>query len=110
MTLRPLPITDDYTGHVETKTAARRTLPGVGIIKISVGPMDNNAYLVTCAETGVSLLIDAANDPDLLVELVGEHAPKLAMIVTTHQHFDHWQALEAVAEQVTRIRVFRIND
>lgn len=98
MTLRPLPITDDYTGHVETKTAARRTLPGVGIIKISVGPMDNNAYLVTCAETGVSLLIDAANDPDLLVELVGEHAPKLAMIVTTHQHFDHWQALEAVAE------------
>ena len=98
MTLRPLPIRDDYTGHVETRTAARRTLPGVGIIKISVGPMDNNAYLVTCAETGVSLLIDAANDPDLLVELVGEHAPKLAMIVTTHQHFDHWQALEAVAE------------
>jgi glyoxylase-like metal-dependent hydrolase (beta-lactamase superfamily II) len=98
MTLGPLPITDDYTGHVETQTAARRTLPGVGIIKISVGPMDNNTYLVTCAETGVSLLIDAANDPDLLVELVREHAPKLAMIVTTHQHFDHWQALEAVAQ------------
>jgi glyoxylase-like metal-dependent hydrolase (beta-lactamase superfamily II) len=98
MTLGPLPIRDDYTGHVETQTAARRRLPGVGIIKISVGPMDNNVYLVTCAETGVSLLIDAANDPDLLVELVREHAPKLAMIVTTHQHFDHWQALEAVAE------------
>jgi glyoxylase-like metal-dependent hydrolase (beta-lactamase superfamily II) len=98
MTLGPLPIRDDYTGHVETQTAARRTLPGVSIIKISVGPMDNNAYLVTCAETGVALLIDAANDPDLLVELVREHAPKLAMIVTTHQHFDHWQALEAVAE------------
>ena len=71
MTLRPLPIRDDYTGHVETRTAARRTLPGVGIIKISVGPMDNNAYLVTCAETGVSLLIDAANDPNVL-EVVEE--------------------------------------
>lgn len=91
-------VADNYTGHVETRTAARRTLPGVSVIKMSVGPMDNNAYLVTCAETGVSLLIDAANDPDLLVELVAEHAPKLAMIVTTHQHFDHWQALEAVAE------------
>ena len=91
-------VADNYTGHVETQTAARRTLPGASIIKMSVGPMDNNAYLVTCAETGTSLLLDAANDPDLLVELVREHAPKLAMIVTTHQHFDHWQALEAVAE------------
>ncbi len=91
-------VADNYTGHVETQTAARRTLPGVSIIKMSVGPMDNNAYLVTCAETGVSLLIDAANDPDLLVDLVREQAPKLTMIITTHQHFDHWQALEAVAE------------
>ena len=98
MTLGPLQIADNYTGHVETRTAARRTLPGVSIIKASVGPMDNNAYLVTCGHTGGSVLIDAANDADLLVDLVGEHAPKLAMIVTTHQHFDHWQALEAVAE------------
>ena len=90
-------VADDYTGHVETGTAARRVLPGVGIIKMSVGPMDNNAYLVTCAKTGESLLIDAANDPDRLVRLVEEQAPKLAMIITTHQHFDHWQALEAVA-------------
>lgn len=91
-------VADTYTGHVETRTAARRTLPGVSIIKASVGPMDNNAYLVTCSETGESLLIDAANDPELLVELVAEHAPKLDVIVTTHQHFDHWQALAAVAE------------
>lgn len=91
-------VDDSYTGHVESRAPARRTLPGVSIVKVSVGPMDNNAYLVTCAATGESLLIDAANDPDLLVDLVGEHAPKLALIVTTHQHFDHWQALAAVAE------------
>lgn len=89
-------VDDTYTGHVETQTAARRTLPGVSIIKMSVGPMDNNAYLVTCTNTGDSLLIDAANDADLLVALVRDHAPKLELIVTTHQHFDHWQALEAV--------------
>jgi glyoxylase-like metal-dependent hydrolase (beta-lactamase superfamily II) len=83
---------------VETRAAARRSLPGVSIIKASVGPMDNNAYLVTCGTTGESMLIDAANDPEHLVELVEEHAPKLGMIVTTHQHFDHWQALAAVAE------------
>ena len=90
-------VDDTYSGHVEPQTAARRTLPGAAIIKMSVGPMDNNVYLVTCSATGETLLIDAANDPELLVELVREYAPKLALIVTSHQHFDHWQALEAVA-------------
>ncbi len=91
-------VDDNYTGHVETQTAARRTVPGADIIKMSVGPMDNNAYLVTCTQTGESLLIDAANDADLLVGLVRDRAPKLEMIVTTHQHPDHWQALAPVAE------------
>lgn len=88
---------DTYTGHVEPGTAARRTLPGATIIKASVGPMDNNAYLVTCTATGKTLLIDAANDADLLTALIAQHAPEVVLIVTTHQHFDHWQALEAVA-------------
>ncbi|WP_396930980.1 MBL fold metallo-hydrolase [Mycolicibacterium sp.] len=91
-------VDDTYTGHVEPQTAARRTLPGATILKMSVGPMDNNTYVVTCSRSGESLLIDAANDAELLVDLVREQAPKLALIVTSHQHFDHWQALEAVAE------------
>ncbi|MDT5351000.1 MAG: hypothetical protein QOH91_4287 [Mycobacterium sp.] len=89
---------DNYTGHVDPGTAARRTLPGVTILKTSVGPMDNNAYLVTCSETGETLLIDAANDAEVLIDLVRDYAPKLALIVTSHQHFDHWQALEAVTK------------
>jgi glyoxylase-like metal-dependent hydrolase (beta-lactamase superfamily II) len=91
-------VNDNYTGHVEPGAAARRILPGATIIKASVGPMDNNAYLVTCSETGDTLLIDAANDADDLVDLVRKNAPKLALIVTSHQHFDHWQALEAVVD------------
>ena len=89
---------DNYTGHVEPGTAARRTLPGATILKASVGPMDNNAYLVTCSATGETLLIDAANDAEVLIDLVRQYAPKVSLIVTSHQHFDHWQALEAVAE------------
>jgi glyoxylase-like metal-dependent hydrolase (beta-lactamase superfamily II) len=90
-------VNDNYTGHVEPGTAAKRILPGVSILKASVGPMDNNAYLVTCSATGETLLIDAANDADTLIDLVRNHAPKVSLIVTSHQHFDHWQALEAVA-------------
>jgi glyoxylase-like metal-dependent hydrolase (beta-lactamase superfamily II) len=90
-------VDDNYTGHVDPGNAARRTLPGATILKASVGPMDNNAYLVTCSATGETLLIDAANDAETLTGLIRENAPKVALIVTSHQHFDHWQALEAVA-------------
>jgi glyoxylase-like metal-dependent hydrolase (beta-lactamase superfamily II) len=91
-------VDDNYTGHVQPGTAARRTLPGATILKASVGPMNNNAYLVTCSATGETLLIDAANDAEVLIDLVQQHAPKLSLIVTSHQHFDHWQALAAVAQ------------
>jgi glyoxylase-like metal-dependent hydrolase (beta-lactamase superfamily II) len=98
VTVAPMTVVDDnYTGHVEPRTAARRTLPGATIVKVSVGPMDNNAYLVTCSRTGETLLIDAANDADVLRELVEQLTPTVTMILTTHQHFDHWQALEALA-------------
>jgi glyoxylase-like metal-dependent hydrolase (beta-lactamase superfamily II) len=91
-------IEDNYTGHVEPGTGARRTLPAASIVKVSVGPMDNNAYLVTCSQTGETLLIDAANDAEVLLELIERYAPKLALIVTSHQHQDHWLALDTVAK------------
>ena len=91
-------VADDYTGHLEPGEAARRTLPGASIVKASVGPMNNNAYLITCSQTGETLLIDAANDAAVLLDLVERHAPTLSLIVTSHQHPDHWQALAEVAK------------
>jgi glyoxylase-like metal-dependent hydrolase (beta-lactamase superfamily II) len=91
-------VDDNYTGHVEPRTAARRNVPGASIVKVSVGPMDNNAYLVTCSRTGETLLIDAANDAEILLELIDRFAPKLSLIVTSHQHQDHWLALADVAK------------
>ncbi len=89
---------DAYSGHVEPGTAARRTLPGATIVKASVGPMDNNAYVITCSQTGESLLLDAANDAALLLSVIEQNAPTLSLIVTSHQHPDHWLALEEVAK------------
>ena len=89
-------VDDNYTGHVDPQTATRRALPGASIVKVSVGPMDNNAYLVTCSQTGETLLIDAANDPAILLDLIEQCAPKLSLIVTSHQHQDHWMALADV--------------
>ncbi len=66
----------------------------VTMIKVSVGPFDNNAYLLQNRSRG-SLLIDAANDDDRLLKIISD-AP-LDTIVTTHRHADHWQALPSVA-------------
>ena len=90
-------VQEQYTGTVtQGGPAERRALPGGSIIKVSVGPMDNNAYLVVDGATGKSLLIDAAAESDRLTELLDEHAPELAVVVTTHSHPDHWQALADV--------------
>jgi glyoxylase-like metal-dependent hydrolase (beta-lactamase superfamily II) len=59
-----------YDGHVEPGGApARRELDALTITKMSVGPMDNNAYLLVCRRTGDALLIDAANDSERLADL-----------------------------------------
>ncbi|HEY6746711.1 MAG TPA: MBL fold metallo-hydrolase [Mycobacteriales bacterium] len=84
-----------YTGDVKVGGPAdTRELAGLTISKLAVGPMDNNAYLLVDRASGEGLLIDAANEGDRLLELVG--STPLATVVTTHRHGDHWQALAAV--------------
>jgi glyoxylase-like metal-dependent hydrolase (beta-lactamase superfamily II) len=96
------PESSSYTGHVEPRGApATRRLRDVAITKLSVGPMDNNAYLLVCLHTGDALLIDAANESERIADLLGDgpDRPRLRSIVTTHSHADHWHALGAVAGQ-----------
>jgi glyoxylase-like metal-dependent hydrolase (beta-lactamase superfamily II) len=84
----------DYTGDVTPGgPPAVRSLPGLTITKVSVGPMDNNAYLLRCNADGSQVLIDAANEAPRLLSLVG---PSLQAVITTHQHRDHTGALAEV--------------
>jgi glyoxylase-like metal-dependent hydrolase (beta-lactamase superfamily II) len=86
-----------YTGDVtQAGPPAVRELAALTITKVSVGPMDNNAYLLRCHRTGDQLLIDAAAEPDRLVALAGPAS--LATVVTTHRHPDHWSGLAAVVD------------
>lgn len=85
----------EYSGQVRVGGPADiRRLPGLSITKVAVGPMNNNAYVLRCPQTGDVLLIDAANEADRLLEVIPDDA--LRTVVTTHQHADHWQALPDV--------------
>ncbi|ALV44931.1 Zn-dependent hydrolase [Arthrobacter alpinus] len=73
--------------------------------RLVVSAMYNNVYLITSKTTGAQILIDAAEDLPAINVLLADAADdaivptKLAMIATTHQHWDHVRALAALAGQ-----------
>ncbi|MFJ5233870.1 MBL fold metallo-hydrolase [Kitasatospora sp. NPDC088391] len=97
-----------YHGAVKVGGAPDvRELAHLIVTKVAVGPYDNNAYLLRCRATDEQLLIDAAADAPVLLETVGN---RLAMVVTTHRHRDHWEALgEVVAATGARTAAGRID-
>ncbi len=59
-----------------------------------VGPMDNNVFVVRCTESGEALLIDAANEHNMLLEIC--QTLGVRQVVETHGHWDHIQAVPAI--------------
>ncbi len=69
---------------------------GVRVDKLIVGPFENNVFVVRCTTTGEAVLIDAANEHELLVDVC--RATGVRRVLTTHGHWDHIQAVEAVRD------------
>jgi len=66
------------------------------IHKVVVGPMDNNVYVLRCKDTGESVLIDAANEHEKLLEMCKRL--NVRRVLETHGHWDHIQAVPAVRD------------
>ena len=66
------------------------------IHKLVVGPVDNNVFVLRCRETGESVLIDAANEHEKLLELC--KALDVRKVLETHGHWDHIQAVPQVRD------------
>jgi glyoxylase-like metal-dependent hydrolase (beta-lactamase superfamily II) len=63
---------------------------GIAVKKFSVGPYDNNVYVLSSG--GEALIVDGANDADRILSEV--RGLRVVGIIQTHGHFDHVQALE----------------
>ncbi|MEI7591999.1 MAG: MBL fold metallo-hydrolase [Actinomycetes bacterium] len=68
----------------------------VEIHKVVVGPFENNVFVVRCKQTGDAVLLDAANEHELLLELCRDLGVRT--VLETHGHWDHIQAIPAVRD------------
>lgn len=66
------------------------------IHKVVVGPVDNNVFVLRCRDSGEAVLIDAANEHELLLDLC--RTLGVTAVLETHGHWDHIQAVPAVRD------------
>ena len=66
----------------------------VRIDKYVVGPFENNVFVVRDKGSGDALIVDAANEHDLLLAV--SRATGVRRVLTTHGHWDHIQAVTAL--------------
>jgi glyoxylase-like metal-dependent hydrolase (beta-lactamase superfamily II) len=68
----------------------------IEVHKVVVGPMDNNVYVIRSKGTGDAVLIDAANEHEMLLQMCRDLGVR--KVLETHGHWDHIQAVPAVRE------------
>lgn len=68
----------------------------VEVHRVVVGPYDNNVFVIRCQATGEAVLIDAANEHDLLLEMASSLGVR--RVLETHGHWDHIGAVTQMRE------------
>lgn len=62
--------------------------------RMVLGALDTNVYVLRCRRSGSAVLIDAADDADLLLSTCRDLG--VSQVLQTHGHWDHVQALPAL--------------
>ena len=75
----------------ETSSTLHHADSDLEIHKVVVGPFDNNVFVLRCRHTGDSVLLDAANEHEQLLELASSLGVR--RVLETHGHWDHIQAV-----------------
>jgi len=68
----------------------------MNVVTLTLGPLDTNCYLVWSGSDGDALLVDCAGDPEAILGEARGRELRIRLIVNTHGHIDHTDALAAV--------------
>ena len=68
----------------------------VEVHKVVVGPYENNVFVIRCRHTGDAVLLDAANEHEMLLDLCKTLGVRT--VLETHGHWDHIQAVPEVRD------------
>ena len=71
--------------------------------RVVVGSYDNNVFVVRCKHTGDAVLIDAANEHDMLLDMCRRLGVR--RVLETHGHHDHIGAVPAMREAGYQVAV-----
>ncbi|HAM39470.1 MAG: hypothetical protein A2474_00230 [Elusimicrobia bacterium RIFOXYC2_FULL_34_12] len=73
------------------------------IIKIPVGYLEANCYIVFSKKNRDAVIIDPGGDADLILSAINKNQLKPLIVINTHNHFDHIGANKEITER------FKIN-
>lgn len=68
------------------------------VIGITVGPFQENCYLVHCDETGEGYVVDPGDEAERILEVIRETGMKPKAVINTHAHLDHVGAVSEICE------------
>lgn len=80
----------------------------VHTVRLGVGPLDVNCWIVTDEAQGPAVIIDPGGDSDAIVESLGSN--RVAAIVLTHGHFDHLGAVRPLMQATGAPLLVHAND
>ncbi len=67
--------------------------------QIAVGPMQNFAYLLGDEKTGTAAVVDAAWEPEMLMDLASKNRLRITFIIITHGHHDHVSGIDDLSKK-----------
>jgi len=68
------------------------------IIKLAVGPLGANCYIIYCEKTLQGAVIDPGGNGKDIIDIINRDNIKLACIINTHGHADHIAANDEIKE------------
>jgi hydroxyacylglutathione hydrolase len=67
---------------------------------LNIGPFDNNVYIIVCAATRETAVVDVAFEPETVVEAVREAGLRVRYLLNTHAHYDHAAGMRHMQDAV----------